>query len=199
MAHDEADFDSESFVVHGLGQLAGTEIDVSEHALIFPVWAPDGSRISASGQGLRTIGLVDLDGNTEIYQNPEGTQQFFPSWSPDGQWISFNRRTEALREVWIMRPDGSEPRQIGDHPELDLSHPRWSPADQDKILVDVDHENLAVLSVSTGELTFLTDFNDSTVVIDYPSWSADGSLIHFSLARRRGDVYLMAPEVAAGD
>ena len=58
----------------------------------------------------------------------------------------------------------------------------------------VDHENIGVISVASGQLTLLTDYDDSTSVVDYPSWSADGRLIHYSLARRRGDIYLMAPD-----
>ena len=61
----------------------------------------------------------------------------------------------------------------------------------------IDHKNLAVLSVATGQLEFLTDFDDSTIVVDYPSWSPDATKIYFSLTRKIGDLFLV--ESAEGD
>ena len=42
-----------------------------------------------------------------------------------------------------------------------------------------------------GDVTLLTHFDDSTVVVDYPSWSADGRRIEFSLTRKVGDLFLL--------
>ena len=97
-----------------------------------------------------------------------------------------------------MRSDGTDPRPITDDETLDFSHPSWSPTDADKILLTVGHKNLATVSVSTGEIAYLTDINDVTTTIDYPTWSVDGRLIHFSISKRKGDVFLMAPDPTAG-
>ena len=95
-------------------------------------------------------------------------------------------------------PESSDPGPgLTTDDSLEFSHPQWSPADQDKILVVIDHLNLATISVATGAVDYLTDFDESTIVVDYPSWSLDGSLIHFSISRRRGDIYLVTR--AGGD
>jgi serine/threonine-protein kinase len=180
-------------ILHRLGELAGRALDV-EAPILFPSWSPNGEQLAAwefPSTGIWTLGVNDGTA-TKI-----GEAEFeiaFPSWAPDGQWIAYNQRESTAREVWIMRPDGSEKRLVSQSPSLDLSHPKWSPTDPDQILLVVDHENLGVVSVSTGELTLLTDYDDSTIVVDYPSWSADGSLIHYSVAQRRGDIYVMAPD-----
>ena len=61
----------------------------------------------------------------------------------------------------------------------------------------IDHKNLAVLSVATGELEYLTDYDDSMVIVDYPSWSPDASKVCFSLTRKVGDLILI--ESSGGD
>lgn len=53
-----------------------------------------------------------------------------PSWSPDGQWLAFSRApadTAAGRQLWLMRPDGSEARALTDAPDLFHGPPAWSP------------------------------------------------------------------------
>ena len=46
----------------------------------------------------------------------------------------------------------------------------------------IEHENLGLVSVSTGEVETITDFDQSTILIDYPSWSADGKRVYFTNA-----------------
>ena len=195
----ETDGRGSNLVVHRLGEIAGRPIE-SEVPFIFAQWSPDGRRLAASEAPLVGVWVVDVDGGTSV-KLTEGDGEFgFPTWSPDGEWLAYNRRSEdTRREIWLVRPDGSEARVLSQNPDLDLSHPQWSPVDADRILVVVDHENLGIVDASSGELALLTDYDDSTIVVDYPSWSLDGSLIHYSLARRRGDVFLMAPDPGAPD
>jgi len=42
-----------------------------------------------------------------------------------------------------------------------------------------------------GELEHLTDYDDSTLIVDYPSWSSDASKGYFSLTRKVGDLILI--------
>ena len=57
----------------------------------------------------------------------------------------------------------------------------------------IDHLDLGIAHVSTGELERVTALASSTVMVDYPSWSPDGETIYFSLSRKRGDLYLIEP------
>jgi hypothetical protein len=64
-------------------------------------------------------------------------------------------------------------------------------ADPDRILVVVDHKNLALLSVAKGTLEPLTRFDQSTPYVDYPSLSKDGTKVLFSMTLRTGDLFLL--------
>lgn len=65
------------------------------------------------------------------------TNDAAPAWSPDGQWIVFGRRvpgTPTGRQLWLMRPDGSQSSALTNDPESNFGMPSWSP-DREQILV----------------------------------------------------------------
>jgi Tol biopolymer transport system component len=87
--------------------------------------------------------------------------------------------------------EGGEASEISKGNTRELSHPQWSPRDPDRVLVVVDHKNLATLSVATGTVIPLTRYDDSTRYVDYPSWSPDGRKVYFSMTRTVGDLVLL--------
>lgn len=91
-------------------------------------WSPDGKYllIYAGPPGDKNIFLIDVGAQTAA-QLTNGGNNAACSFSPDGQWIAFNSlRNNDQADIFIMRTDGSNLRQVTDNPEPDWQ-PQWEP------------------------------------------------------------------------
>jgi TolB protein len=91
-------------------------------------WSPDGRflLLHAGAAGDKNIFLVDVAAETAV-QLTNGGNNAASSFSPDGQWIAFNSlRNNDQADIFIMRPDGSDLRQVTTDPEPDWQ-PQWEP------------------------------------------------------------------------
>jgi hypothetical protein len=91
----------------------------------FPAWSPSGDRVAfvASPPGTgnlpqRQIFAIDADGGKRTQLTSGPGPHTNPVWSPDGQWLAYlSQENSPDWQVWAMRADGSEPRQISFSPE----------------------------------------------------------------------------------
>ena len=155
-------------------------------------------RIEVTGLGARRPSTVPsrdrlVYGRTtddmDIYQvGPKGSvhalsrssfPDFYPAFSPDGTQIAFcSARSGDMSRIWVVRADGSEPRQLTGDMQGGQNEPSWSPdgrtlafvsiAGQDHIwTIDVEGANLRRVTTEAG------DYHK-------PSWSRDGASIYVS-------------------
>jgi Tol biopolymer transport system component len=121
-------------VAHPVLQMTGDER--------YPTFSPDGTQIAFR----HGDDLVEPSGDEEVYvMNADGTNvrrltdnadfDSAPAWSPDGRWLAFEHApgdtltpgTEPQeKDIYVMRPDGSDVRRLTDSPGLDEG-PVWSP------------------------------------------------------------------------
>lgn len=93
--------------------------------------APETAQESASVY-LYKVGLAEA-GLRERLSPEMNIEDSVPAWSPDGQWIAFGRRpaqTVTGRQLWLMRPDGSEARALTNETTIFHGPPSWSPDGQ---------------------------------------------------------------------
>lgn len=91
-------------------------------------WSPEGRYllISAGPPADKDIFKLDLQANI-ISQLTSGGNNNAPAFSPDGAFIAYNSlRNHGQADIYIMRADGSEERQLTNHPEPDWQ-PQWEP------------------------------------------------------------------------
>jgi Tol biopolymer transport system component len=98
----------------------------------FAAYSPDGKRIvyrtmGPDGEGLRIMNMEDRSVTTLTtgYDN-------FPAWSPRGDLIAFMRKVNGDFDIFTVRPDGKDLRQLT-HSKGNDAHPAFSP-DGEKIL-----------------------------------------------------------------
>ena len=118
-----------------------------------------------------------------------------PAWSPDGEWIAFVSERSGWYEIHLIRPDGSDARQLT-HDEGDFFGPVWN-EDGLRLVASRCRRgrfDLVIVDVATGKVTEAAVGGAWTS----PAWTYDGSIIaeytdyatpsEFRLVHPNGDV-----------
>ena len=133
-----------SYIVPEAQEIRVTHLETGE-SIIIPsqtgetaVWHPNGESLLTSD--IRFQGeefshhLFSVDLESAELTNISGadlvTNDGLPVFSPDGKWIAFGRkkpRTPMGKQLWLMRPDGSEAAAITEDAEIHYNNPAWSP------------------------------------------------------------------------
>lgn len=160
-----------------------------------PTWMPDGRKLAFERHDWehneRYIVTMDADGGNPVDLNRKSGGGTAPAWSPDGSQIAFD--SHWVGRLAVMDADGTNVTFLplkdaagGDievFPEGKLS---WSP-DGARLAFSmfeirdgrtVARElNIAVLEISTGEITQVTSMEGEEI---NPDWSPDGQRILFN-------------------
>ena len=106
-----------------------------------PVWSPDCSQIAIAelllaGESL-VVRLVVVDVESGEMLDISGDDDFVkdvsPAWSPGGGWIVYGHqfldeeRWTPGRQIWLVRPDGSEAYALLEEPMADQFSFAWRP------------------------------------------------------------------------
>lgn len=116
------------------------------------VLSPDGTKLAfvSSADGFKAnVWVKDLTsgestkvtGTTTVVGGPLSPDGYFqPSWSPSGEWLALSsdrntawignrggaQNTQEL-SIYVIRPDGTDFRQVSTRPGYAQGSPKWSP------------------------------------------------------------------------
>jgi Tol biopolymer transport system component len=154
--------------------------------VLMNTWLRDGSAIIAdaapSGQP-PSVWLVPVSGDP-MRKLRDNTYAW--TVSRDGQWVAFGANLDKLyyRELWVMRPDGSDARKVFDaDKDAAFGGAEFSPDGRRLAYVKVrqlpDREDVTLESRSLdgGSTTAALTASDTRDVEDW-SWSPDGRIIY---------------------
>jgi len=105
-----------------------------------PNWSTDGRSIvfTSSRDGVRQLYLMARTGGDPVAL-PGTTNGFLAAFSPDGRWLLFaaqDRRPSSQYRVFVLHPDGSSRRQLGDSTKSN-EDPRWTTDGQRVVFTEV--------------------------------------------------------------
>ena len=122
-------------------------------------------------------------------------QLWFPDVSPDGEWLTAYSMGQQ-RHIYVMRTDGTEQHDLTPD-NYRHAWPRWSP----------DGQRIAFTSRRTGDYELWIMNRDGSDLHQlsqsrgghYAPWSADGSMIAYSIHTPKNDCVIINPDKAWSD
>lgn len=120
----------------GVAEIDGTNYKVWNRQVGFFDWSSDGNEIvfddlSYSYDAGISLFLANVDGSNERILLSDG--RFItidPHWSPNGRYIALLNVKDEAGELWIIKPDGSDLRQLSDTSLGRIGFISWSPDGQ---------------------------------------------------------------------
>lgn len=147
----------------------------------YPDWSPNGDKIVFSSFGGKQSGIWKM--------NSDGTNPHLliagplhhPAWSPDGKYIAFDGEPGGNKfEVYIIKADGTEMRQITQHPGGSGEYnkdPSWSPDGYQLVYFSTNRSpnpgtDIFIVNIDgSAEIQLTFGKNDLHHGGFYPSWS----------------------------
>ncbi|MBT8078709.1 MAG: PD40 domain-containing protein [Gammaproteobacteria bacterium] len=163
--------------------------------------SPDGQTIVFDLLG--DIYTLPIDGGRATSINSGLAWSMQPRFSPDGSEIAFTSDAGGGDNIWIMRADGSDARQLTREDFRLLNNPYWSP---DGTFIAARKHFTTTRSLGTGEIWLYHRNGGAGVpVVEKPSeghqkelgepaFSPDGRYIYFSVDSTPGSTFIYAQD-----
>jgi TolB protein len=159
-------------------------------------WAPDGRVVFRNGLGQGYI--VNADG-TNLELLFARTDDNSAEWAPDGAKVAFIRNTTSGSNLFVMNADGTDVRQLTNHPGRDEfwgdwtnDYDRWSP-DGKRMVFTNEVDGRAELHVIDADGTNEVQLTNYTA--EFNGWAPDGRItFNSAVDGSQQDLYLINPD-----
>lgn len=185
------------------GEFIQIDIQVQQGSWMNVSVSPDGKTIVFDLLG--DIYSMPISGGAATALTNDIAWNMQPVFSPDGKYIAFTSDRDGGDNIWIMRPDGSDPRAVTKESFRLLNSPAWSPDGQ--FIVARKHFT-ASRSLGAGEVwqyhisggngVMLTERPNDQKDLGEPAFSPDGQYIYFSQDDTPGKTFHYSQDSESG-
>ena len=127
-------------------------------------WSPDGNKLvvqaALRGSGSYDLYIYNFEAFTLRRLTFTRENEMAPKWSPDGAWIAFHRAGVygGFREIYLIRPDGSEEKQLSTQEKLpgNKAYPAWFPDGKHLLFVKEGHDANQIYKVDTAGKEYIS-------------------------------------------
>ncbi|MEL7492155.1 MAG: amidohydrolase family protein [Pseudomonadota bacterium] len=176
-------------------------IDVDEGTWMSVDVSPDGQTIAFDMLG--DLYTLPIAGGTATNISSGLAYDYHPRFSPDGAHIAFTSDRAGGDNIWIMKPDGSDKRQVTKETFRLLNNPTWSP---DGRYIAAKKHFTTGRSLGTGEIwMYHLGGGDGIKLVARPNeqhqkelgepiFSPDGKAIYFTRNVSPGGTFIYAQD-----
>ena len=199
LADDE---EQEAWDVNAIpGEARSVTIDTRSGSWMSVDVSPDGQTVAFDLLG--DIYRVSANGGEATAINSGHAWAVQPRFSPDGSEIAFTSDAGGGNNIWIMKSDGSDPRQLTKEDFRLLNNPQWSP---DGEYIAAKKHFTTERSLGTGEIwLYHRNGGGGVAVVERPNeehqkalgetaFSPDGRYIYYSLDQTSGSSFVYAQD-----
>ena len=176
------------------GEAYTAKIDVTEGTWMNVDLSPDGKTLIFDLLG--DIYSMPVTGGKALPLTQSIAWEMQPTFSPDGKWIAFTSDAGGGDNIWVMKADGSEARQVTKESFRLLNSPAWSPDGQ--YLAARKHFTSS-RSLGAGEIWLyhfaggkglqLNKRPNDQKDLGEPAFSSDGKKVFFSRDSTAGKIF----------
>ncbi|HVS65964.1 MAG TPA: amidohydrolase family protein [Thermoanaerobaculia bacterium] len=186
------------------GETTEVTVDVMEGTWMGVDVSPDGREIVFDLLG--DLYLLPIEGGEAKALTSGPVWDMQPRFSPDGDEIAFTSDRAGGDNVWVIRRDGTAPRQISDESFRLPNSPAWSP-DGEWIAARKHFSSRRSLgsgeiwlwhSSGTGSGLRLNEKPNEQKDLGEPAFSPDGRYVYFSQDTTPGDVFEYSKDANTG-
>lgn len=188
----EADRKSRIYIVPAHG--GNPKLITSEGPSYLHGWSPDGSTLTycAERNGNFDVYTIPIKGGKETRLTTNTGLDDGPEYSPDGKYIWFNSSVENDMQIWRMKKDGSQKKQITFLKDDYAWFPHVSPDNKKVVFITYrsdevgaeehlpnKHVSLRIMNTDGKNVKILADLFGGQGTMNVNSWSPDSQKIAF--------------------
>ncbi|NOT09796.1 MAG: amidohydrolase family protein [Gemmatimonadales bacterium] len=172
-------------ITQSLGPSSAVSFETAEGTWMNVDVSPDGQRVVFDLLG--DIYVMPIAGGRAARITSGAFFDMQPRWSPDGSRIGFISDRDGNNNIWTMKPDGTEPKQVSKEAQRDVNSPAWAPDGQ---YIYVRKHFVDTRSLGAGEMWMyhvaggtglqVTDRNGFQKDAGEPAPSPDGKYLYYS-------------------